>query len=52
MHGDCTNHTRPCRIHDEPDDWHIVFRGRRIHGGWLVAALVTLIALSTLPGLN
>lgn len=51
-YDDCTNPTKPCRIHDQPEDWHIVIFNRPVHAAWLVVVLVLVIAVSTLPGLN
>jgi hypothetical protein len=50
--NECTNPTRPCKVHDEQSEWHIEIRHRTYHSVWFIIALALVIAASTLPGLN
>lgn len=49
---DCTNPAKPCGLHDPRNEWRIEVGSTTVHSGWFVAALVVIIALSTIWGLN
>lgn len=46
---ECTNPSKPCRVHDHRSEWHIEVGRRAVHSGWLVAAVAVVIFLSAVP---